>query len=98
MARQSHILLSRSKIVLFSSSTWGRADQQTSRDSNRVWDVLFCGKLPSTFQIPPQTHFPTRLYNRPGMRAAISRWRVFLSLGLLTATAIAQVVPNKIQT
>jgi hypothetical protein len=34
MARQSHSRLSRAAIQLFSSSTWGRADQQTSHDSN----------------------------------------------------------------
>jgi hypothetical protein len=33
---------SRPRVRLFSSSTWGRADQQTSHDSNRVWGVLFC--------------------------------------------------------
>ena len=27
------------------SSTWGRADQQTSHDSNRVWGVLFCAQI-----------------------------------------------------
>src|SRR5271154_447834 len=32
------------RVKLFMSSTWGRADQQTSRDSNRVWGVLFCGQ------------------------------------------------------
>ena len=30
--------------MLFLSSTWGRADQQTSQDSNRVWGVLFCAR------------------------------------------------------
>ena len=25
--------------------TWGRADQQTSHDSNRVWGVLFCTQM-----------------------------------------------------
>ena len=25
--------------------TWGRADQQTSHDSNRVWGVLFCAQI-----------------------------------------------------
>jgi hypothetical protein len=28
-------------VRVFLSSTWGRADQQTPRDSNRVWGVLF---------------------------------------------------------
>jgi hypothetical protein len=36
---------SRHRVRLFSSSTWGRADQQTSHDSNRVWDVLFCAQI-----------------------------------------------------
>src|SRR5271165_2007774 len=34
------------RVRVFLSSTWGRADQQTSRDSNRVWGVLFCGENP----------------------------------------------------
>src|ERR1700680_3712710 len=45
MARQSHIRGCGCAIVFFSSSTWGRADQQTSQDSNRVWGVLFCALL-----------------------------------------------------
>src|ERR1700690_4223230 len=44
MARRSHSPMSRAGLELFLSSTWGRADQQTSRDSNRVWGVLFCGQ------------------------------------------------------
>src|SRR3954454_3347324 len=35
------------RVSLFLSSTWGRADQQTSRDSNRVWGVLFCAHIHS---------------------------------------------------
>ena len=42
MAHSGHIRVCRLGIVLFSSSTWGRADQHTSQDSNRVWGVLFC--------------------------------------------------------
>jgi hypothetical protein len=45
MARQSHIRVSRPAVISFLSSTWGRADQQTSQDSNRVWDVLFCAQI-----------------------------------------------------
>src|SRR5215469_1630977 len=32
------------RVELCLSSTWGRADQQTSQDSNRVWGVLFCAR------------------------------------------------------
>src|ERR1700756_962677 len=33
------------RVRLFLSSNWGRADQQTSHDSNRVWGVLFCEQI-----------------------------------------------------
>jgi hypothetical protein len=42
MARQCHLPVRWPRLVLFLSSTWGRADQHTSHDSTRVWGVLFC--------------------------------------------------------
>ena len=42
IALTCHFPPARQVLFLFSSSTWGRADQQTSHDSNRVWGVLFC--------------------------------------------------------
>ena len=42
MARRYYLLAGGSGLVSFLSSTWGRADQHTSHDSNRVWGVLFC--------------------------------------------------------
>ncbi len=44
IAPPSHLPNSGSRLELFLSSTWGRADQQTLHDSNRVWGVLFCPK------------------------------------------------------
>ncbi len=44
VARKSHLPFVWIGLVSFLSSTWGRADQHTSRDSNRVWGVLFCAK------------------------------------------------------
>jgi hypothetical protein len=45
LARACHLLKTRPVLCSFLSSTWGRADQQTSHDSNRVRDVLFCAGL-----------------------------------------------------
>src|SRR5260370_13702323 len=98
MARQSHIRLSKSTIVLFSSSTWGRADQQTSRDSNRVWDVLFCVLL---FSVPlvaawsKHSAFARACIIALLMRASLSVCTFFLSLGLLPAVPLAQVAPKE---
>src|SRR4029077_3264340 len=100
MARQSHIRPSRSAIVLFSSSTWGRADQQTSRDSNRVWDVLFCALFSSSrtllvSQSQQQLFAHTCIIALP-MRPMLSVWTFFVSMGLLlTAIPFAQVAPNQ---
>ena len=42
MARRYYLLGVALRLVLFLSSTWGRADRHTPHDSNRVWGVLFC--------------------------------------------------------
>jgi hypothetical protein len=42
MAHPSHLPDAGTDVELSLSSTWGRADQHTSHDSNRVWGVLFC--------------------------------------------------------
>src|SRR6266496_3398422 len=42
IALTGHSRVSSYALCSFLSSTWGRADQQTSQDSNRVWGVLFC--------------------------------------------------------
>src|SRR5262249_51182732 len=44
MARPGHSRFSRAGLQLFSSSTWGRADQQTPGTLTRVWGVLFCAR------------------------------------------------------
>ena len=48
--------MGRAELELFSSSTWGRADQQTSHDSNRVWGVLFCAHIAALESLPCQPH------------------------------------------
>ena len=45
MALVRHLLDLIAQLDLFLSSTWGRADQQTSHDSNRVWGVWFCAQI-----------------------------------------------------
>ena len=81
---------------MFSSSTWGRADQQTSRDSNRVWDVLFC----ALFFLKSLVRFASR-QNLSCFRACIiglrmrtspSVWTFLLCMGIVgIANAQAQV-------
>jgi hypothetical protein len=41
-ARRCHLPAHRLELCSSLSSTWGRADQHSSHDSNRVWGVLFC--------------------------------------------------------
>ncbi len=45
VALTGHSPFPRPAVFSFLSSTWGRADQQTSHDSNRVWGVLFCSPV-----------------------------------------------------
>src|SRR5579863_28627 len=45
MARRSHLPVCSLRLLSLLSSTWGRADQQASHDSNRVWGVLFCALI-----------------------------------------------------
>ena len=52
IARPSHLPDSCAALKLFSSSTWGRADQQTSQDSNRVRGAFCFVRL-----IPVSRHF-----------------------------------------
>src|SRR5450432_1077769 len=62
MAHPSHLPDAVANVKLFLSSTWGRADQHTSHDSNRVWGVLFCAKLfgarPCVLVIARPSHLP----------------------------------------
>ncbi len=58
IALPSHLPDSRSVVELFLSSTWGRADQQTSHDSNRVWGVLFCARKSLTSTCAASTSRP----------------------------------------
>jgi len=53
-------------VRLFLSSTWGRADQQTSHDSNGVWGVLFCAQIGS------------RDWTRPGISLHCPYWPAIL--------------------
>ena len=54
-----------SSLASFSNSTRGRADQQASCDSNRVWDALFCVALPNWRKHPlssQECKFPIRIF------------------------------------
>jgi hypothetical protein len=58
-------------VRVFLSSTWGRADQQTPRDSNRVWGVLFSDRKSlflspfPTAPLPPHSRAHGRLLPTP---------------------------------
>jgi hypothetical protein len=75
MARKSHIRQPLRGIILFSSSTWGRADQHTSQDSNESGAFCFAFDFST---VPPKLlhhlHRPCvfRLYNRPSHASSYS--------------------------
>src|ERR1700674_3608210 len=62
IALTGHFLPPRPALFLFLSSTWGRADQQTSRDSSHVRGVLFCTPL-----------FPSLLQSRSWLSSAANQ-------------------------
>src|SRR5436305_1537474 len=55
MARGGHLPPGGSELELSSSSTWGRADQQTSHDSNESGAFCFALKTPPQLATPTPT-------------------------------------------
>jgi len=71
------------RVTLSLSSTWGRADQQTSQDSNRVWGVLFCAENFGSLAQPCKAHLESEiccLALPPWVLMVVDWWRASLAV------------------